>query len=254
MIEVPYWWDRKPESLAATIRGLRPTLIPNTPIAHPIPIVCPEEESLIPLPISYAHSWDEIVDVTGWYGYSIESFNIKRWMSEKMDGIRGYWNGENLLSRNGNTLDFPEWFVEGFPTHVALDGELWMGQGTSVDDLMRVLNSKNPDWDQIGFYVFDIPSSPGTYEERMQQMEELKPVVPPHVHIVKNTLRAGRQHLYEYLYSITKQKGEGVMIRKPNTSYEKGYTFSLLKVKVFKLPWLLIHFSNWKTQKCEYWK
>ena len=45
------------------------------------------------------------------------------WVSEKLDGVRAYWDGETLTSRNGNRFNAPPWFIEDFP-HVPLDGEL----------------------------------------------------------------------------------------------------------------------------------
>ena len=55
-------------------------------------------------------------DPTGWL------------MSEKLDGIRAYWNGEQLLSRNGLTFFVPAYFLENFPSY-ELDGELFLARG-----------------------------------------------------------------------------------------------------------------------------
>ena len=41
--------------------------------------------------------------VTGWV------------MSEKLDGIRGYWDGKNLISRGGKILSPPAWFTQNYP-------------------------------------------------------------------------------------------------------------------------------------------
>jgi hypothetical protein len=41
LIEVPYWWDRTPESLAATIYAQRPDLFTKAPIGKPIPSTPP---------------------------------------------------------------------------------------------------------------------------------------------------------------------------------------------------------------------
>jgi len=46
-------------------------------------------------------------------------------MSEKLDGVRAYWDGKQFLSRQGNRYYAPDWFVAGFPD-VPLDGELWL--------------------------------------------------------------------------------------------------------------------------------
>src|SRR6185436_12194449 len=41
-------------------------------------------------PVLLAESWDGLLDPSGW------------WLSEKLDGVRAYWDGTKLLSRLGN--------------------------------------------------------------------------------------------------------------------------------------------------------
>ena len=43
------------------------------------------------------------------------------WVSEKLDGVRAYWDGERFWSRGGNEYRAPDWFTEGFPD-VPMDG------------------------------------------------------------------------------------------------------------------------------------
>ena len=50
------------------------------------------------------------------------------WVSEKYDGVRGYWDGEKLLTRGGQRINAPAWFTSGWPT-TPFDGELWAGRG-----------------------------------------------------------------------------------------------------------------------------
>ena len=56
------------------------------------------------------------MDVSGWY------------MSEKLDGVRAYWDGQQLVSRQGNLFAAPAWFTEKLPPF-ELDGELWIARG-----------------------------------------------------------------------------------------------------------------------------
>lgn len=50
---------------------------------------------------------------------------IEGWvMSEKLDGVRGYWNGKQLLTRQGQRLSPPAYFIKDFPPF-AIDGELF---------------------------------------------------------------------------------------------------------------------------------
>jgi DNA ligase 1 len=62
-----------------------------------------------------AASWDRISDPTGW------------WLSEKLDGVRAYWDGRQFLSRQGNLYHAPDWFVAGLPNvpGTAQDRFIW---------------------------------------------------------------------------------------------------------------------------------
>ncbi|MDP3031565.1 MAG: DNA ligase, partial [Rhodocyclaceae bacterium] len=51
------------------------------------------------------------------------------WVSEKLDGVRAYWDGRQLRFRSGNVILAPAWFIAALPAH-SLDGELWLGRGT----------------------------------------------------------------------------------------------------------------------------
>ena len=55
-------------------------------------------------------------------------------MSEKLDGIRAYWDGKELLSKNGNKIYAPTWFLHNLPPF-EIDGELW----TKRDDFENIL-------------------------------------------------------------------------------------------------------------------
>src|SRR4051812_8252902 len=104
-------------------------------------------------------------------------------MSEKLDGIRAYWDGEKLSSRHGNRIYCPINFTENLPT-TPLDGELWLGRG-SFHKLTGLLNSevKDDTWNEIKFVVFDLPNSKEPIETRISEMMTLS--LPPHASILK---------------------------------------------------------------------
>lgn len=77
-----------------------------------------------------ANKWDDDKDPTGY------------WMSEKLDGVRGYWTGSNFYSRQGNLFPAPKWFVKDLPKE-PLDGELWCGRGLFQKTLSIVKAQKN---------------------------------------------------------------------------------------------------------------
>eukprot|EP00122_Pirum_gemmata_P019906 Pgem_evm1s18622 len=54
--------------------------------------------------VTLAHKWDE--DKVNPAGY---------WISEKLDGVRAYWDGQKFYSRAGNEFYAPEFFKKGLP-------------------------------------------------------------------------------------------------------------------------------------------
>ena len=106
---------------------------------------------------------------------SYDGQDVDGWlMSEKMDGVRGLWNGEQFLSRNGNVFDVPEWFKSSMPS-VTLDGELWMGRGRFQETVGIVRSNKpqDPRWHEIKFHVFDAPMFDGGFSDRLKYCAEL---------------------------------------------------------------------------------
>jgi len=50
-----------------------------------------------------------------------------RWVFEKYDGIRGFWNPlkKAMFSRGGHKLSLPQEVLDDMPGDLFLDGELW---------------------------------------------------------------------------------------------------------------------------------
>lgn len=97
-----------------------------------------------------------------------------RWITEKMDGVRTYWDGQSLWTRQGKQVKAPKEFVRGLPDDKLLDGELWMGRGT-FEQLLSALNSNEQcqEWNNIRFYVFDLPSEKKPHKERMETLKQM---------------------------------------------------------------------------------
>ena len=89
-------------------------------------------------------------------------------MSEKLDGVRAYWDGQQFLSRRNNILHAPEWFTAGLPRHAARWGA-WIGrkQFDRVSGIVR-RQDKPEIWNEVKYLVFDAPEAAGPFEERLQ--------------------------------------------------------------------------------------
>jgi DNA ligase-1 len=182
-----------------------------------------DEESAEEPPILLAERWDNDVDLVGW------------WMSEKLDGVRAYWDGEQFLSRQGNLYHAPDWFVEQLPES-PLDGELWLGRKAfqrTVSIARR--QDKSEHWKELKFVIFDAPSLSETFENRLEFIrEQLRERKPPYALALDHQQCRSADHLREELARIEALGGEGLMLRQPQSRYEVGRSTTLLKVKSFR--------------------
>ena len=96
------------------------------------------------------------------------------WVSEKLDGVRGYWNGQQLLTRNGNVLSPPAWFVANWPK-IAMGGELWSerGQFEQISACVRRKHSDGKCWKNLKLMIFDLPHQTDNFTARITTMKQL---------------------------------------------------------------------------------
>ncbi len=172
-------------------------------------------------PLLLAHRWQNDRDLTGW------------WMSEKLDGVRAYWNGETFLSRLGNRFIAPDWFTAYLPGE-PLDGELWVGrkQFQKTVSIVRRQDA-GPQWQDVRFLVFDAPRHDGELEGRLEHLGELFSGGLPHAELVAQVACTGVDHMRRQLARVEELGGEGLMLRQPGSLYVTGRSTTLLKVKSF---------------------
>jgi DNA ligase-1 len=170
-----------------------------------------------------AQTWDNATDLTDW------------WMSEKLDGVRAYWDGKQLVSRQGNLFRAPDWFVSGLPD-AALDGELWIGRKQFQRTVSIVRRQDKSDhWKEVRFLVFDAPRCAGDFEARLQFLAEaFRATRQSYARLHEHRRCRGLSQLREELARVEALGGEGLMLRQPGSVYEAGRSFTLLKIKTFR--------------------
>lgn len=138
-----------------------------------------------------------------------------------------------MLSRHGEKIKAPDWFVETYSSEFTLDGELWVERATM--ELLNGILQSNEDtgWKKIKYMVFDLPSSNDLYEIRSRQLARIQ--FPKHTVPVNIERCRGTTHLQLCLLDIVKTGGEGLMINKSKSIYVGTRTNTLLKIKVSSL-------------------
>lgn len=173
-------------------------------------------------PLLLAESWDSEQDLTGW------------WMSEKLDGVRAYWDGKQFLSRQGNIFYAPEWFTAGLPL-MPLDGELWIDRKQFQRTVSVVRRQDKPDiWKEVKYLIFDAPDARGGFEVRIDWLHSImakwgNKYTRIHTHVECE----GTDSLMAELKKVEALGGEGLMLREPGSKYQLGRSSTLLKVKTF---------------------
>ena len=158
------------------------------------------------------------------------------WVSEKYDGVRGYWDGERLLTRGGTTVHAPAWFTAGWPAH-ALDGELWAGRG-QFETAVGTVRSQTPDdaaWREMRFMVFDLPQYPGSFDQRLPALQTaVAKMAQPWVQAVAQSKVKDHAALGALLKAVVRQGGEGLMLHRGDSIYQGVRSDDLLKLKLFE--------------------
>jgi DNA ligase-1 len=162
-----------------------------------------------------------------------ESVNVSEYLvSEKLDGIRARWNGTQLVTRSGNPISAPLWFVEGFPEH-ALDGELWIARQHFEKTASVVLKHVPSDgWQKVKFMLFDLPEYPGVFSERLRMLNMLAERADlAHLQVIPQHKYTNQSDLMAALDKVSKGGGEGLMLHRQDALYIPSRSNNVLKLK-----------------------
>ncbi len=163
------------------------------------------------------------IDVSGWL------------MSEKLDGVRGYWDGAQLFSKNGNRLYPPDAFIRDLPPF-PIEGELWGGR-SGFEKTLSIVKRQQPDkaWLQLQFAIFDVPQRKVPFLERLARAQDWFAAHPtPYAYVISQIKVRDSEHLQQELSRVEALGGEGLIVRRPDTHYRGGRTSEILKVKNYQ--------------------
>ncbi|WP_137226769.1 DNA ligase [Shewanella sp. MEBiC00475] len=172
-------------------------------------------------PIQLATQYDPDIEIS------------KYLVSEKLDGVRGYWDGKRMLTRSGRNIVLPDSFIIGFP-NAAIDGELWLGRNhfEQISALVRRQQVPEEDWQEVKFMMFDLPQHSGPFIERYLAMKMLvKSANSKHLQVIKQDTVASAEALFSQLDSVVNAGGEGLMLHYQQAYYAVGRSEYIVKLK-----------------------
>lgn len=154
-------------------------------------------------------------------------------VSEKLDGVRAYWDGRQLYFRSGRPIHAPAWFTARFPPH-PLDGELWMGRH-SFERLSAAVRRDEPvdaEWKDITYQLYELPGGAGSFEERLAALHaSVAQVAIPWLHVLAQERLDDRAALRQRLDTVVRAGGEGLMLHRADAPWQAGRSDVLLKLK-----------------------
>lgn len=188
-----------------------------------LPWVAPAAHAASTPPLMLAKTYDGRSDPTGF------------WVSEKYDGVRGYWDGQRLLTRAGNPIAAPAWFTAGWPA-TAMEGELWAGRG-QFSQAVSTVRQQTPDdaaWRALRFMVFDLPAEGGTFNARLPVLQaRVAQLGQAWVQAVAQTPATTVQALQARLAETVRAGGEGLVLHRGSAPYAAQRSDDLRKFKPF---------------------
>jgi DNA ligase-1 len=156
------------------------------------------------------------------------------WVSEKLDGVRAFWDGQALHFRSGLPIAAPDWFTAALPK-TALDGELWLGRGR-FDELSGIVRRQLPvdaDWRTVKYMVFDLPGATGSFSERAQGVAAVVgKAQQTWLQAVAQQRVPSPAALQALLQQTAKAGGEGLVLHRANALWVPGRSDALLKLKL----------------------
>ncbi|WPB59415.1 DNA ligase [Xylophilus sp. GOD-11R] len=157
------------------------------------------------------------------------------WVSEKMDGVRSWWDGKRLWTRGGEQVFAPAWFTAGWPA-VPMDGELWAGRGQfqKAVSIARQQAAGDDAWRTMRFMVFDLPAQAGIFTERLSVLNGLlSKLDSPWARAVTQSRVASHAALMEMMHNVVQGGGEGLVLHRGDSLYRAERSDDLLKVKPY---------------------
>lgn len=158
------------------------------------------------------------------------------WMwSEKLDGIRGRWTGTEMLTKGGNKINIPPYFLKNFPPF-PLDGEIWGGRQTfeTTSSIVKT-SSYDKGWDKLQYGIFDAPERGVIIEDRLEKAKKWFADQPSKfAFIIPQHRLSSKEELAEKLTEIERLGGEGIIVVKRGSMYTNGRSVDILKVKHFE--------------------
>lgn len=192
-----------------------------------------------------ASKWDSVKDKT------VVDEEHPIYIQRKLDGCRNIDSAERMQTRTGKTwISAPhiqrklKKLFEKYP-NLVLDGELYNhGLNEDFNKIISLIKKSKPTEDDlkesedlVQYWIYDLPSCPGTFSERYAELERLfkeNPDILDRSFVLVEAFKVtNKDEVQDYLERFVSEGYEGAIVRL-DAEYEQKRSKNLLKVKQFQ--------------------
>lgn len=157
-------------------------------------------------------------------------------VSEKFDGVRAIWREGKLVTKNGNPIHAPAWFIEALPD-VWLDGELWSKRQDFEFVASTVLSKRinQEAWKKITYKVFDMPDYQSPFETRAKAyISLLDKLNVDFIKPIEQISLKDNDALSDMLNDYSSRGAEGLILHRKQARFASGRSDNVLKLKPYQ--------------------
>eukprot|EP01114_Cavostelium_apophysatum_P022685 TRINITY_DN8291_c0_g1_i1.p1 TRINITY_DN8291_c0_g1~~TRINITY_DN8291_c0_g1_i1.p1 ORF type:complete len:560 (+),score=113.65 TRINITY_DN8291_c0_g1_i1:52-1731(+) len=143
LVAVPFWWDQTEAQLVDAIRKVKPNLMSSETRRDSLSFTeqFTSGYNTKAQALALGNDYASLGDPADW------------WITEKLNGYRGYWDGKSFFSRHGHPTIFRNSIQRKLPNGTPLDGELWVERSSFFECQLAL--SAPATTEKISFRVFD---------------------------------------------------------------------------------------------------
>lgn len=153
-------------------------------------------------------------------------------VSEKFDGIRALWDGQNMFSKSGKILAIPPCFSDklsplGLKNGDFVEGELWIDYG-AFDEISSVILRKNPtctDFERVKYLIFN--AHLGESSDFLANLSQVKGILDSQnltqdrcIQVINQHRFATQKELSDFFNTVIAKGGEGVIVRDSRVAFK----------------------------------
>lgn len=169
-------------------------------------------------------------------------------VSEKFDGVRGIWDGQNMRSKSGKIIAIPRCFADklailNVQNGKFVEGELWIDYNAfeAISSIVKRQNPSCEDYAKVKYLIFNIAGAfkcenknamqgnPHCIDETnniFTMTQNLVQIVPfcnsanVQICVIRQMRIDSQEALWDFFNTIIKKGGEGIIVRDYATAHK----------------------------------